>query len=577
MLRKAAQTEKLLLELLETWGEALVSLQTDMPSRPVLDGGVLCPACKMIHGRCHEAVYPLLALAKYTGRREFIRAAEKLFRWGGNMLLPDGSMRNDAKSGWRGTTVFGAVALHDALYYHGDLLPEAEKNEWEERLRLMGAWLYENLRPGKTQAYINYYASNACAMALLGNYFRKEEYTALARELAGFCFSHTGESGLIYGEGHPTDILTAKGCRAVDTGGYNVEETLPMLTRCAQTLGDGEMLKLCESLWRAHLIFMLPDGAWDDSAGSRAFKWSYWGGRTSDGCQAALFYLGRKDSVFAEAALRNAELYARCTRGGLLDGGRDYGEVGELPCSHHAFCHAKVIAGSLDSGLYDFERVPLPCESARGVIRFPELDVLRVSYGGWIADVSGYDHSLFPGDHASGGTLSLLWHKKTGPLIACGAADHRIREQFNQQLPSDASLLRCACPRVELSADGVRYTQYYCLDAKISCTEDACGATAVSEGCLRDEKGVSLPGGDFTVRYEFGDDVLRVRGGVAPEIAGNTLFILPLIGPGARVEAVRGALHGAPERFFVPSPGFAGAEFKIRPEADGSFEAVISV
>ena len=49
------------------------------------------------------------------------------------MRCPDGSFRNDAGVIWRGTTVFGAIALHDALFYHGRLLSDAEKAEWEDR------------------------------------------------------------------------------------------------------------------------------------------------------------------------------------------------------------------------------------------------------------------------------------------------------------------------------------------------------------------------------------------------------------------------------------------------------------
>ncbi len=49
------------------------------------------------------------------------------------MRCPDGSFRNDAGAIWRGTTVFGAIALHNALFYHGRLLSDAEKAEWEDR------------------------------------------------------------------------------------------------------------------------------------------------------------------------------------------------------------------------------------------------------------------------------------------------------------------------------------------------------------------------------------------------------------------------------------------------------------
>ena len=148
MRQYAEQTDALLFGLLRQWGDAMLGLQLHMPETPALDGGILCPCCKMIHGRCHEAVYPLLYLARRTGETRYLTGAKKLFRWGGNMLCADGSMKNDAKSDWRGVTVFAAVALHDALFYHGDLLSRDERAAWEARLLRMGAWLSENLRPG---------------------------------------------------------------------------------------------------------------------------------------------------------------------------------------------------------------------------------------------------------------------------------------------------------------------------------------------------------------------------------------------------------------------------------------------
>ena len=577
-LQTAGQTEELLHGLLEQWGEALLHLQIDMPGQPSLDGGILCPCCKMIHGRCHEAAYPLLALARRTGRQEFIIAAKKVFRWGENMLFPDGSMRNDAKSDWRGITVFGAVALHDALYYHGDMLSKEEKAAWEARLSLMSDWLYKNLRPGALQAYINYYAAHACLMALVGKYFHKTDYTLRASELAEFCLSHTVEDRFLFGEGHPLDTLTPKGCRAADAGGYNVEETLPSLTRYAEILADTGMHERCRKLWKAHLMWMLPDGAWDDSVGSRAFKWAYWGSRTTDGCQDALFSLGRKEPVFAEAAFRNAWLYSRCTHGGLLYGGPDYERNGEAPCVHHTFCHAKALAGSLNGGLYAFDRTPLPSESAKAVIRVPELDMLRISFGGWIADISGYDHSSMPGSHASGGALSLLWHKKTGPLIAVGAADPRIKEPFNQQLPSDMNSHRRTCPRIELETESARYAQYYDLRSSISAREDADGVTARSDGSLCDENGCALrEGGAYSLQYGFTDNALRIMGSADPAVSDRALFILPLIGESAKVTVSKGRLLEAPERFFNLNPGFAGREYKIGFDNDASFELVISV
>ena len=571
MIQPKDQTDALLFGLLRQWGEALLRLQADLPGQPALDGGILCPACKMIHGRCHEAAYPLMALARRTGDRRFLTGAKKLLRWSEAMLCPDGSMKNDAKSDWRGVTVFAAVSLHDALFYHGDLLAAEEKARCEARLAAMGAWLFRHLRPGGLQAYLNYYAANACAMALLGKYFGKPEYTALARELISFCLAHTTENGLIYGEGHPLDLCTPKGCRAVDAGGYNVEETLPSLTRCAGALGDRALLDRCRALWAAHLRWMLPDGAWDNSEGTRAFKWTYYGSRTADGAQDALFALGRVTPVFAEAALRNTLLLRRCTVDGLLTGGPDYGAHGEAPCVHHTFCRMKALAGSLEGGLYDFERCPLPADAGDGAVKFPELDVVRVACGGWRADVSGYDCVNMPGAHASGGALSLLWHETYGPLIACGAADYRIREPFNQQLPRDPESHLSPCPRLETEAQGKRFRQDYDLRAAIDAHTDGGSVTVTARFALCDETGMRLPeSAGCELRYRFTPEALVISGSV-PKDLQTARFVLPLIGC-VRPAILRGSLCGEPRPFFNLSPGFQGTEYRIRPDQNGRFE-----
>ena len=571
MLQTAENTERMALSLLREWGDALLRLQAELPGAPTLHGGILCPCCKMIHGRCHEAAYPLLTLAEKTGEDKYLLAAKKLFRWGENMRRPDGSLKNDAKSGWRGVTVFGAIALHDALCYHGALLTPAEKAQWEQRLAQTGAWLYENLRPGKTQAYLNYYAATAAAMALLGNYFGRDAYLSRAQKLADFCFAHTSENGLLYGEGHPLDAQSEKGCYAFDIGGYNPEETLPALTRCASALGDAAAIARCRALWKAALEWMLPDGAWDDSTGTRAFKWTYWGSRTADGCQDALFYLGKTDPVFAEAAVRNLALYRRCTRDGLLFGGPDYAENGELPCVHHTFCHAKTLAGSLNGGLYDFPRAPLPADAQTGAVYYPELDVYRIALGSWRADVCGYDVFPMPGAHASGGALSLLWHKTAGPLIACGAADYTIKEPLNQQLPEDTDTHRSLCPRIEAEIAGARFAQHYDRKAKLTAEETDGGITARAAAFLCDSTGAPTDGpGECTLLYEFTEEAVVIRGQVSPAIAPAARYIIPLIGM-AKMTVLQGALSAPPRRIFHLSPGFRATEYTVRPDDNGAF------
>ncbi len=561
-------------ELLLTWCDALTKLQIDMP-QPELNGGILCPACGMIHGRCIEAVYPLMRAADFTGEKRYLDAAKALFNWGKNVICSDGGAKNDIKSEWKGITAFSAAALHDALRYHGHLLEGDERVEWEARLRLMGDWLKDNIHIG-AKAYINYYAGAACADALIGKYFGDEALIELAKELAGYSFSHISENGLLYGEGMPHDALTKKACRAVDFC-YDAEESLPCLYRYAETLQDKTAAEKCAEAFHAILEWMLPDGAWDNSFGTRSFKWSYWGSRTTDGCLDALFALGQDDAVFSEAALRNLTLLKKCTHDGLLCGGPDYAKAGEKTCVHHTFCHAKTIAAALDANAFSsFERCPLPAEKADGVRRYPELDAYRINKGSFIADVTGYDTKYKQGGHVSGGAVSLLWHKEAGPVIAAGMAEHSIFEPFNQQLPTDPKSDRCVCPRIEFISEGRLYAQHFDYNAAVSAAEND-GATELSvssELCSVDAQQLK-ENGECRLKYVFLSDRLRIKGKVSPKISENARFILPVVEGSAAVEVVKGRSTDKPEKIFSLAPGFVCEEHLITPDSNGEFNVII--
>src|SRR5580658_144850 len=47
-------------DLLMTWCDGLTDHQVTSIHDLTLYGGILCPACALIHGRCADAVYPLL-------------------------------------------------------------------------------------------------------------------------------------------------------------------------------------------------------------------------------------------------------------------------------------------------------------------------------------------------------------------------------------------------------------------------------------------------------------------------------------------------------------------------------------
>src|SRR5215471_15450307 len=123
-------------QLLQTWCDGLIARQVTAFREPALYGGLLCPACTLIHGRCGDAVYPLLRMAHSTGNSKYTQAAILVHEWSEQQVSrPDGSWVNDVNlSQWKGITVFHAISLAEALYHHGSLLDSNVRWSWTDRL-----------------------------------------------------------------------------------------------------------------------------------------------------------------------------------------------------------------------------------------------------------------------------------------------------------------------------------------------------------------------------------------------------------------------------------------------------------
>lgn len=98
--------EKEYTDLLKVWCDRLVGLQCRNEGDLRQDGGIFCPSCLMIHGRCHDALYPMMCLADRLKDETYLTAAKRLFRWGSNLLCDDGSYYNDAQNDWRVSPYF---------------------------------------------------------------------------------------------------------------------------------------------------------------------------------------------------------------------------------------------------------------------------------------------------------------------------------------------------------------------------------------------------------------------------------------------------------------------------------------
>ena len=547
-------------ELLRDWCDALIALQIKGLGDTTIDGAFHCRACKVLHGRCPDAVYPLVYMYKKTGDEKYLDAAKSVFDWGENLVCDDGAVYNDSQNEWKGISVFAAVAICEALICGKGLLDGETVKKWEKRLLGLGNWCYHNLDKN-CSANVNYPVTNTFAMALLGKYFGREDYMARAKELCDYSMSMITENGFLVGEGKPKDAVTPLGCRPIDIG-YNMEESIPSLVKYAKLIGDEALTEKLSDILFKQLDFMLPDGAWDNSFGSRSNKWTYYGSRTSDGCAPAYVLLADRHPAFMEAARRNIELTKACTYDGLLYGGPHYRRHREYACVHHTFEHANALACVLENLDVKHKRVSLPCDEAEGTRYYPEVNTYKMACGDYRATVTGYDFSVGSASHPCGGTLSLLWKYGIGPMIAGGMMGYRLVEHHNFQLSLASTTHRELVPRLEIKKGNESFNSAYFVSPKMEAEE----CTIKVVGGLANQKTNRLDGDtDRLFTYKLTENGLEISIGNAQ----NAEFILPLIS--GELEIIEGSLKASEEIFFLTG-GFIANEHVIIPSNDGKIK-----
>lgn len=531
----SAEFKKLTFDLLKDWCDGMIRVQVLDPSDTKVHGMLKCPACDVVHARSMDAVYPFLHMAKATGEKKYLEAGIAAFEWERNVSLPDGSWSNglDPKS-WNGTTIFGAIALAEALHYYSDLLDDVRHERWKDRLGQAAEFIYEKFTISFTN--INYPTTAVYGLNLIGRVLNNDSYIKRSKELAEEVKAYfTEPNGLLFGEGKPSDKRSAKGLPAVDLG-YNVEESLNSLVMYALHVNDEDLLNLITKSLNSHLEFMLPDGGWDNSWGTRQFKWSYWGSRTTDGCQPAFGMMAHKNPALGTAAVKSTELLRRCTVDGLLHGGIHYLSHGIKPCVHHTFSHSKNLAAMLDHWDHLPEintTAPLPRTIADGIKYFPELDTNLFARGDWRGTVTAYDAIYKDGHYrqATGGALSVLYHNKVGLLCAASMAIYKLVEPYNQQ-PNPGEDFAFT-PRVETFKDDVWYSNIFDRAATMTSgdTEGEIRLNAKAQLKNTENEAVTETASDFELTYTCSKDVMRITAKTTQPIKEKTAFVLPIISP----------------------------------------------
>jgi len=418
---------------MKEWCDTLLSYQV-RTNRKYTDGALLCPTCHVVHGRIADLCFPLTVIWAKTGEDRYLEEADLLIDWTEyNLRSTDGLWYNDAGNRWYGTSAFAAMSIAEAIYNFGDILPAKYKDKW------MGIFLRmvetimtldtrESFRPVS-----NYYCGMGAVLGFAYALTGEMRYLEKSGWWMDVVISRLDKDLLLFGEGYPMEA--DDGSHTIDMG-YSLEESLPLLLRYSSLTGKhGELFK--KSLY-SHLEFLLPDGAIDNSFGSRHNKWTYWGSRTSDGAIEGLSLL-LNDPVIADATERVLSLYEKCTHDGLLAMPMAH-EAGEPTCLHHTFAHAKALA-SLVTAKHDpvLRKTTLPSEIEYGVKQFQNGRLLLVSKGGFRATFSAVRAMLLP-DYAAngGGSMNLLYHRKRGIICAATSAEYHPSEPLNQQYQRNA-------------------------------------------------------------------------------------------------------------------------------------------
>ena len=415
--------------LMKEWCDTLLSYQVRTKT-PYTDGGLLCPACHVIHGRIADLCFPLTVIWSKTGDEKYLIEADRLIDWSEyNLKTHDGLWYNDITNRWYATSAFSAMSMGEAIYHFGEKLPEKYKEKWMSIfVRMCDVFTTLDTRES-FKPVTNYYCGTSALLAMAWKLTGDKKYYEKSKYWLGVALSRFDENGLLYGEGYPMELKD--GSHALDMG-YDLEESLPLLLRYSSL--TGEYSQFFRDKFLNHLEFLLPDGAIDDSFGIRHNKWTYWGSRTSDGIIEGLALL-LDNPMCTDACARALTLYENCTHEGLLTMPMAY-VTGEPTCLHHTFTHAKALAALVcaENCPDTVAKTTLPCEKKYGIKTYQNGHLVLVSHGSFRATFSSIDTSLYSKTVANGGgSMNLLYHDKYGILCAATSPEYVPTEPLNQQ------------------------------------------------------------------------------------------------------------------------------------------------
>ena len=496
--------------------DALVATQITDPASADR-GALVCPSTNPqthpLHSRAAEAVYPFAIAYRRTHDVRYRDAAVTLARWLIGKQQPRGAWGEAWPNydAWAGTTADQLISLAGAYPILRDELTPADQTAWEGSMRRAAAYVVQAFPVGN----INYHPTGAVALLLTAEALHDPvpAWLAKADDLIALTFKAVNADGLLTGEGQGVDL------------GYNIAQSIGYLALYGILKSDETIKDRAAALLRTHATFVYPNGAVDNSWGTRSYKWTYESGtKTAPGVYFTFALLADKDPTFGPMGRRCLDyLIDHAMHDGLVTAGPHVDQHASLtpPCLYSTFARAQSLALALVYAPPEIASDPAvtpPAEKKNWFRFFPTVNVAVLRTDRIMATVSAYGaiERYGRGQVSRGGSLTDLWIEgfgRDGFAQASSVSVYRREEDIH--MPNE-SALHPLTPRAECTIDGVYYTNLFEAEGKMSVTQDGGAITVTTTGRLR-----SVAGAASEVEYRlshrfFGDRVQKEWAFAAP-------------------------------------------------------------
>lgn len=483
--------------------DQLVSTQITDPDDP--DYGALVspsmnPQPNPRHSRAAEAVYPLAVAYKHTQDERYRTAAILLGNWLVGIQQDDGSWGEDwpGHDGWNGTTADQLISLAGALEMLLDDLGESEQRAWDQSISKAADFSVERFSPGSSN--INYIPTAAVGLVLAHRAVEtpQDAWLEKAEFLMDHIASQINEDNLIVGEGKGVDL------------GYNIAQSIGFIAWYGILQESPDTVDLAASLLRTHMVFMYPNGAIDNSWGTRSFKWTLESGtKTAPGVHFTFGLLADKDPSIHRGALLALDWlqnHALDAENRVVYGPHAYLHDNSNPPSNYStFARAQSIATAIEYGPPVTEVAPIPAEQHNWIRFFPTTGTAVLRTARVMATVSAYENNLrYPLETAvRGGSATAVWFDGYGPdgfLQVSSQTEYQRIE--NKHMPDGIDPLPLT-PRIETTGSPY-HVNLFDPGASLSVAEFNSSFEVESSGALRDDEG--NVGSSFTWTHTFTKD-----------------------------------------------------------------------